>query len=86
MDINTIKLLLPHRYPFLLVDKVVDIAETNSVAIKNITFNEMQFLGHFPDEPVMPGVLQVFCRVIQPAQAREDTLGGETPSAAGPGA
>ena len=50
---------MPHRYPFLLVDKVVEIGENNIVSIKNITFNEMQFLGHFPEEPVMPGVLQV---------------------------
>ncbi len=59
LNINQIKLLLPHRYPFLLVDKVVEIGENNIVSIKNITFNEMQFLGHFPEEPVMPGVLQV---------------------------
>lgn len=58
-DINQIKGLLPHRYPFLLVDKVMQLSETNIVAIKNVTFNEMHFIGHFPDEPVMPGVLQV---------------------------
>ena len=59
MDINRIKELLPHRYPFLLVDKVVELGESHIVAIKNVTYNEMQFIGHFPDEPVMPGVLQV---------------------------
>ena len=59
MDINRIKDLLPHRYPFLLVDKVMEIGESHIVAIKNVTYNEMQFIGHFPDEPVMPGVLQV---------------------------
>lgn len=59
MDINRIKDLLPHRYPFLLVDKVVELGESHIVAIKNVTYNEMQFIGHFPDEPVMPGVLQV---------------------------
>ncbi|MGM9805507.1 MAG: bifunctional UDP-3-O-[3-hydroxymyristoyl] N-acetylglucosamine deacetylase/3-hydroxyacyl-ACP dehydratase [Candidatus Aphodosoma sp.] len=58
-DINQIKDLLPHRYPFLLVDKVLQLSETNIVAIKNVTFNEMHFIGHFPDEPVMPGVLHV---------------------------
>ncbi|MDR0828989.1 MAG: bifunctional UDP-3-O-[3-hydroxymyristoyl] N-acetylglucosamine deacetylase/3-hydroxyacyl-ACP dehydratase [Prevotellaceae bacterium] len=59
MDINRIKQLLPHRYPFLLVDKVMEIGENYIVAIKNVTYNEMHFIGHFPDEPVMPGVLQV---------------------------
>ncbi|PID94795.1 MAG: UDP-3-O-[3-hydroxymyristoyl] N-acetylglucosamine deacetylase [Bacteroidales bacterium] len=59
LNINRIKELLPHRYPFLLVDKVMEIGENYIVAIKNVTFNEMQFIGHFPDEPVMPGVLQV---------------------------
>ena len=58
-DINQIKELLPHRYPFLLVDKVVKISNTSIVAVKNVTFNEMHFIGHFPDEPVMPGVLHV---------------------------
>ena len=59
MDINKIKQLLPHRYPFLLVDKVYEIGESHIVAIKNVTYNEMQFMGHFPNEPVMPGVLQI---------------------------
>lgn len=59
MDVNRIKQLLPHRYPFLLVDKVVSRTENSIVTVKNITFNEMQFLGHSPEEPVMPGVLQV---------------------------
>lgn len=59
MDINKIKSLLPHRYPFLLVDKVVELTDSSIVAVKNVTFNEMHFIGHFPDEPVMPGVLHV---------------------------
>jgi UDP-3-O-[3-hydroxymyristoyl] N-acetylglucosamine deacetylase/3-hydroxyacyl-[acyl-carrier-protein] dehydratase len=59
MDINKIRQLLPHRYPFLLVDKVYEIGENHIVATKNVTYNEMQFIGHFPNEPVMPGVLQI---------------------------
>lgn len=52
-----IKNYLPHRYPFLLVDKVIDYREDYVKAIKNVTFNEEFFVGHFPDRPVMPGVL-----------------------------
>ncbi|MBP5683309.1 MAG: bifunctional UDP-3-O-[3-hydroxymyristoyl] N-acetylglucosamine deacetylase/3-hydroxyacyl-ACP dehydratase [Bacteroidales bacterium] len=59
IDINRIKQLMPHRYPFLLVDKIIEISDHDIVGIKNITFNEPQFMGHFPDEPVMPGVLLI---------------------------
>ena len=59
MDINEVRTLLPHRYPFLLIDKVFHIDDKSIGAIKNITANEPQFSGHFPDEPVMPGVLLV---------------------------
>ena len=59
MDILKIKELLPHRYPFLMVDKVIEIRENYIVGIKNITTNEPMFTGHFPQEPVFPGVLQV---------------------------
>lgn len=59
MDINRIRELLPHRYPFLLVDKIIEIGGNYIVGIKNITTNEPFFQGHFPQEPVMPGVLQV---------------------------
>ncbi len=58
VDIGTIKRILPHRYPFLLVDKVVKIdGNRSAVGIKNVTINEPFFQGHFPEEPVMPGVL-----------------------------
>ena len=59
LDVQEIKKLLPHRYPFLLVDKVIELKPTSIVAVKNVTFNEPHFTGHFPVEPVMPGVLQV---------------------------
>ena len=59
MDANRIRECLPHRYPFLLVDKIIEMGENHIVGIKNITQNELFFLGHFPQEPVMPGVLQV---------------------------
>ena len=59
MDINRIRELLPHRYPFLLVDKIIEIGGNYIVGVKNITSNEPFFQGHFPQEPVMPGVLQV---------------------------
>ena len=59
MDVNRIRELLPHRYPFQLVDKVIEIGANYIVGIKNITANEPFFQGHFPQEPVMPGVLQV---------------------------
>lgn len=58
-DINRIKELLPHRYPFLMVDKIIEIGIKHIVGVKNITVNEPFFQGHFPQEPVMPGVLQI---------------------------
>ncbi|MEN2466387.1 3-hydroxyacyl-ACP dehydratase FabZ [Ornithinibacillus sp. JPR2-1] len=60
MDINEIKNTIPHRYPFLLVDKVLEVEEGKRVVgLKNVTVNEPFFQGHFPDYPVMPGVLIV---------------------------
>lgn len=59
MDNNRIRELLPHRYPFLLIDKIIERGENYIVGVKNITANEPYFTGHFPQEPVMPGVLQI---------------------------
>ena len=59
MDVNRIRELLPHRYPMQLVDKVVETGSNYIVAVKNVTANEAFFQGHFPQEPVMPGVLQI---------------------------
>lgn len=59
IDINGIKERIPHRFPFLLIDKIIEIDKKHAVAIKNVTVNEPFFQGHFPQEPVMPGVLQV---------------------------
>lgn len=57
LDINEIRRILPHRYPMLLVDRILELEPTRCVGIKNVTMNEPFFMGHFPDIPVMPGVL-----------------------------
>src|SRR5258708_39492911 len=59
LDIQAIRDILPHRYPMLLVDAIVELEEDRIVGIKNVTVNEPYFMGHFPDFPVMPGVLVV---------------------------
>jgi beta-hydroxyacyl-ACP dehydratase FabZ len=58
-DIQDILEVMPHRYPFLLIDRVLEMDETSIRAVKNVTFNEPHFHGHFPGHPVMPGVLLV---------------------------
>jgi 3-hydroxyacyl-[acyl-carrier-protein] dehydratase len=59
-DIRDILRMLPHRYPFLMIDRVIDMrGDEHAIGIKNVTMNEPQFVGHFPDNPVMPGVLVI---------------------------
>jgi 3-hydroxyacyl-[acyl-carrier-protein] dehydratase len=81
LDINQIREILPHRYPMLLVDRVVEIAEDRIVGLKNITANEPFFQGHFPCYPVMPGVLIVEAMaqvgavlLLRSVEKREDKL------------
>jgi len=59
LDIDAIREILPHRYPFLLVDAILELEPERIVGIKNVTYNEPFMMGHFPDYPVMPGVLIV---------------------------
>lgn len=59
LDVNEVMRILPHRYPFLMVDRVIDFGEDSCTALKNISINEPYFQGHFPGHPIMPGVLQL---------------------------
>ena len=78
LDINAIKRMIPHRYPFLLIDRVVDIVtETSAVGIKNVTSNEPYFEGHFPAKPIMPGVLIIEAMAQTAAVLVMATLGEE---------
>lgn len=59
-DIAVVLKMLPHRYPFLMIDRVIDIrGDEHGIGIKNVTINEPQFMGHFPENPVFPGVLMI---------------------------
>lgn len=76
MDIHQILKQLPHRYPFLLVDRVLEIEKGKSIkALKNVSVNEPQFTGHFPHRPVFPGVLQLEALAQAAALLAFDTLG-----------
>lgn len=78
IDINRIMAMIPHRYPMLLIDLVVDIVPGESaVGIKNVTINEPQFQGHFPQRPVMPGVLIVEAMAQTAAVLVMQSLGAE---------
>lgn len=78
IDITRIMEMIPHRYPFLLLDKVVDVVKGEScTGIKNVTINENFFLGHFPQKPVMPGVLIIESMAQASAVLVVETLGKE---------
>jgi len=79
INIERILEMIPHRYPLLLVDKVIDVVSGESATgIKNVTFNEPHFMGHFPNKPIMPGVLIVEAMAQTSAVLVVETLGGET--------
>lgn len=86
LDIQQIKEILPHRYPFLLVDKIVEVEEgKRAVGIKNVTINEPFFSGHYPDYPVMPGVLivEALAQVGGAAMLQKEEMKGKLPLFAG---
>lgn len=81
LDVNQIMELIPHRYPFLLVDRILDFDKKKIVGIKNVSINEPFFQGHFPGHPIMPGVLQVEglaqtagCLIFQDIPDRENKV------------
>ena len=81
VDIMRLLRLLPHRYPFLLVDRIIEIDQDNSaVGIKNVTINEPHFQGHFPEAPVMPGVLIVEAMAQTAGAICLLSMGGDKPS------
>jgi len=79
IDINRIMEMIPHRYPFLMIDRVVDVVpDASAVGIKNVTINEPFFQGHFPDHPVMPGVLIIEAMAQTAAVLVVRTMGTES--------
>lgn len=85
MTINEIKKIIPHRYPFLLIDKVEEVTDTKVVAYKNVTINEPFFQGHYPEYPVMPGVLivEALAQAGAVALLKREEFKGKTPLFAG---
>lgn len=78
INIERIMQMIPHRYPFLLVDKVINvIPDDSATGIKNVTFNELHFIGHFPGKPVMPGVLIIEAMAQTSAVLVVETMGKE---------
>ena len=79
IDIEGIMKMIPHRYPFLLIDRIQDVVpETSATGIKNVTINEPFFAGHFPDKPIMPGVLIIESMAQTAAALVVSGLGPET--------
>jgi beta-hydroxyacyl-ACP dehydratase FabZ len=76
-ELERVLRLLPHRYPFLLVDRIVELGKGRVVTIKNVTFNEPYFAGHFPGHPVMPGVLIVEALAQSGAMLALSEVGGD---------
>lgn len=78
IDINQIMEMIPHRYPILLVDRIVELEhDKHIVGLKNVTFNEPHFMGHFPQTPIMPGVLIIEAMAQTAAVLVVDGLGGD---------
>jgi 3-hydroxyacyl-[acyl-carrier-protein] dehydratase len=78
-DIAQIMRAIPHRYPFLLVDRIVEVVkDTSAIGIKNVTINENFFQGHFPEHPVMPGVLIIECMAQTAAVLVVESLGPDS--------
>jgi 3-hydroxyacyl-[acyl-carrier-protein] dehydratase len=77
LDVMRIMEMIPHRYPFLLIDRVIDVVpDVSAVGIKNVSINEHHFQGHFPRQPVMPGVLIIECMAQTAAVLVVETLDG----------